>query len=106
MLIKAVVWDMGGVLVSEDPPLSRHAWETKLGLDSGELARMVFYHPVTLDLFHGRARPDDLSRGIERELGVPVGSLAALTSDFWGTPCWREDVFAFINERLLRGICG
>ena len=97
-MIRAVVWDMGGVLVSEDPPESRRRWERRLGLADGELARMVFYHPVALDLFLGKAEPSSLWRSLEEELGIAPGALEALSRDFWGEPTWKEDVFAYISD--------
>ncbi len=97
-MIKAVVWDMGGVLVSENPPESRGVWERQLGLSDGELARMVFWHPVALDLALGKARPSDLWRLLEGELSLGKGELDGLSCDFWGEPEWHEDVFAFVGH--------
>jgi hypothetical protein len=44
-MVAAIVWDMGGVLVKDEPPTSRQLLESRFGLASGELAGLVFHHP-------------------------------------------------------------
>lgn len=97
-MIRGLVWDMGGVLVREEIPPSRTRWEKQLGLSEGELTRMVFWHPLVMDLLLGRAKPSDMWRLIEVDLGLANGDLDALEQDFWGEPQWQEEVWACVRH--------
>ena len=100
-MIRAVIWDMSGVLIEETVPPSRTTWEDRLGLSDGELTRMVFWHPLAVDLAQGRADPSELWRHLELDLGLSEGHLENLSHDFWGDPLWRPDVLAYVD--LLKG---
>lgn len=98
---------MGGVLVKEHTPSARTVWEKQLGLTEGELTRMVFWHPLALDLFLGRAQPSTMWRLLEKDLGLADGELDALEQDFWGEPQWQEDVLAYVkllHANLRQGV--
>ncbi len=41
-MIKGVLFDFGGVLVRTADQESRRNWERKLGLESGQLSKLVF----------------------------------------------------------------
>ena len=92
------MWDMGGVLVGNETPPSRTMWEKRLGLAEGELTRMVFWHPLAMDLLLGRAEPSAMWRLIEEELDLGDGELDALEQNFWGEPQWQEDVLACVRH--------
>ena len=95
-MIKAIIWDMGGVLSSEDDLMSRKNWERRLGLSSGELARRVFYHPVAPRLFVGEVPPEEMWNAIGDELNLSDEEVRKLSVDFWGEPVWNQDLLGYI----------
>ena len=49
-VIKAIIWDMGGVLIEENLTVD-DTQIPQIGMSIAELAQMVFYHPLTPKLF-------------------------------------------------------
>ena len=89
---------MGGVLCREDDLASRGNWERRLGLPSGELDRIVFYHPVAPQLFVGKAHPEEMWKAIGEELNLSEEEIRKLSADFWGEPIWNHDLLDYITS--------
>lgn len=100
-MIEAVIWDMGGVICADAAQRSRARWEHQLGLLPGELARMVFYHPIAPSLFVGEARPEDMWAEIGEAFKLTRDEVTQLALDFWGEPEWNLDLLEYV--RSLRG---
>ena len=97
-MIKAIIWDMGGVLCSEDDLTSRENWERRLGLSPGELAKIVFYHPIAPRLFVGETPPEEMWNAIGDELNLSDEEVRKLSVDFWGEPAWNQDLLDYITS--------
>jgi FMN phosphatase YigB (HAD superfamily) len=95
-MIKAIIWDMGDVLCSGSSPKSRQAWEHRLGLQAGEMGRIVFYHPIAPELLLGTSHPDEMFEAIGTELGLNETEWRQLGDDFWGSPNWNLGLFEYI----------
>jgi glucose-1-phosphatase len=106
-MIRAVIWDMGGVLVKEEPQGPRRAWEKRLGMAKGELDRLVFHHPLTPSLSTGEKTPDDLGEILAAALELSPADGRRLMDDFWGPPEWNEtvmDCVAALQGRYKLGV--
>ena len=81
MVIRAVVFDIGGVLeITPDLGLDRR-WETRLGLPDGEiLARM---HDIWRGGSIGTITLDDVHEALRDRLGLDDQTLAQYMADFW-----------------------
>lgn len=81
--IKAVIWDLGGVIVRTHDRSGRARWEQRLGLNPGKLDEMVFRSEVAGQAYEGKARIEDVWRAVGDRLGVPEDERRALERDFW-----------------------
>ena len=97
-MIKAIIWDMGGVLISEDNSKLRSAWEKRLHLSPNELMRVVFHHPLAPKLFTGEEHPDKMWQQIGEQFNLSAEDTKQLSIDFWGKPNWHKDVIDYITS--------
>jgi putative hydrolase of the HAD superfamily len=79
--IRAVVFDIGGVLeITPDLGVYRR-WETRLGLPAGEMGERM--HDVWLGGGLGTITLDDVHRAITDRLGLDERQVAAFMADMW-----------------------
>ncbi len=97
-MIKAIIWDMGGVLIEEKNLTVDDTQIPQIGLSIAELAQMVFYHPLTPKLFVGEERPEKLWKVIGDELNISNDEAQKLGADFWGEPIWNYDLLGYITS--------
>jgi epoxide hydrolase-like predicted phosphatase len=88
MAIRAVVFDIGGVLeITPDLGISRQ-WEIRLGLAAGELDERM--HDAWVGGSIGTITLDDVHQALRDRLGLDERQLAAFLADLWreylGTP--------------------
>ncbi len=84
MAIRAIIWDLGGVLVRTDNPTPRAQLAERLGLSRAELERMVFAGEWSDRATLGEISSDDLWQNICRQLKQPLEECASLQRSFWG----------------------
>jgi putative hydrolase of the HAD superfamily len=79
--IRAVVFDIGGVLeITPDLGVYRR-WETRLGLPAGEMGERM--HDVWLGGGLGTITLDDVHQAITDRLGLDERQVAAFMADMW-----------------------
>jgi glucose-1-phosphatase len=81
--MKAVIWDMGGVLVRTEDQTQRQAWEQKLGLKPGELHDIVFKNEISDKASRGEAAEDEIWKWVQLQLGLTEHALGELRADFF-----------------------
>jgi len=81
--IKAVIWDLGGVIVRTHDRSGRARWEQRLGLNPGKLEEMVFRSEVAGKAYEGKAGIEDVWRAVGDQLGVSESQRRAMELDFW-----------------------
>jgi len=90
LIVKAVLFDFGGVLVRTGDQQFRREWEKNLGLDEGQLSRLVFEseaaRQATLGVLPERAIWDHVAATLK----LDDGRLQQLNNDFW--KCDRLDL--------------
>ena len=88
MVIRAVVFDIGGVLEITPDLGVVPAWESRLGLPAGELSERM--RGAFLDGSIGRITEDDVHQALGDRLGLDERQVAAFMGDIWreylGTP--------------------
>ena len=106
-MVRAVIWDMGGVLLREEPQEPRRAWEKRLGMEKGELDRQVFNNPLVWKLATGEAEWDRVWGTVGAEWGLSAADGIHLGNDFWGPPAWNDEVMdcvAALKGRYKLGV--
>jgi epoxide hydrolase-like predicted phosphatase len=97
MNIKALLFDIGGVLYrSQDAPM-RQKWERRLGLPKGRLAEIVFTNPVAERATLGQATPDEVWQEVGRRFSLSYKQLTAIRDDFWKDGEWDVALLDFIR---------
>lgn len=102
MAIRAVFFDVGGVLVRTENPEPRREWERRLGLQPGQLVKIVFDNPVALQSTVGEATDGDVWREVGRSLNLSAQQLMELREDFFAGDQWDENLLAFIRKLRTR----
>jgi epoxide hydrolase-like predicted phosphatase len=107
MTIRAVVFDIGGVLeITPDLGVTRH-WEKRLGLAAGELDQRM--HEAWVGGSIGTITLDDVHQALQDRLGLDERQLPAFMADLWreylGTPNTELIEFASrLRPRYRTGI--
>lgn len=100
--IRAVIFDMGGVLLRTVDRSPRLKWERRLGLAEGELDPMVFDCPEAKLAGIGGATKNDIWKAVGARLGVGGSDLLQLESDFWSGDRLDEVLMEYIQSLRMR----
>jgi epoxide hydrolase-like predicted phosphatase len=84
MSIRAIIWDMGGVLVRTENPSPRTLAAERLGLTRSELERMVFAGECSDRATLGEIGSADLWQNVCTQLNQPLEECISLQQAFWG----------------------
>jgi len=82
-MIKSVIFDLGGVLIRTHNQSGRRKWERRLGLEPGQVARLVFESDIGRRAQLGQASPEEVWTWVGAHLGLSNEELAAFRRDFW-----------------------
>jgi putative hydrolase of the HAD superfamily len=96
-LVRVVFWDLGGVILRTQDQRRRRAWETRLGLAEGALAKRVFDGPASLEAMLGHASADDVWASVGTALGLSPVDRDRLRDDFFATDQIDEDLMRFVR---------
>ena len=101
MPLKAVIFDLGGVLLRTQNPEPRARWERDLGLRPGELSEVVFNGEAGLAAQLGQIDDDELWERVQERLGLSATRRDALRSDFVSGDRLDDDLVAYIDRLRL-----
>jgi epoxide hydrolase-like predicted phosphatase len=95
-MIKAIIFDIGGVLIRTEDHAYRRHWEEQLGLRPGEAEEIVFNSPMGQKAQRGEIGDEELWNWIGQRLELGP-QLAAFRNDFWAGDVLDVDLVAFIR---------
>ncbi len=95
--VRAVIWDMGGVLVRNTVPEPRLRLAEKYGLTEPQLENLVFANPVAPKATLGQASVEELWEYVARSLDIDRKELPAFAAGFWSSDRVDEDLLDFIQ---------
>jgi HAD superfamily hydrolase (TIGR01509 family) len=98
MTVRAIIWDLGGVILRTFDRAGRQRWEKQLGLAPNGLERLVFRSEVSLRASLGQARPGDVWRYVGESLSLTDREVQSLQSDFFGGDRVDQELMAFIRD--------
>lgn len=96
-MIKAIIFDIGGVIWRTTDLEPRRAWERRFGLPDWSLEKMFFNSEVGQTAQIGQASTDDAWAYVMSMLNIDESELPALKRDFWAGDTWDHDLLAFIH---------
>lgn len=100
-MIRAVIFDFGGVLMRTVDQTGRRVWEGRLGLEPGGLERVVHGSDVWIEAQRGSLTPEAYWQAVAERLNVPPEDLPALREDYFRGDQLDEALTALIEQ--LRG---
>lgn len=83
MSIRAVISDLGGVLVRTDDYEPRSRWEKRLDLAQHALERLVFWGDAGEKAALGQIGPDEVWTSVIERLKLDPADRSELEADFW-----------------------
>ncbi len=95
--VRAVIWDMGGVLLRNMAPEPRIHLAEKYGLTEPQLETLVFVNPVSVKATVGEASVEELWEYVARTLNIDRQDLPAFVASFWSSDRVDEDLIDFIH---------
>ena len=97
-MIKAVIFDFGGVLVRTPSRERRRKWEEKLGLDEWESEVIVFGSEMGMKAQNGEITDQELWDWVGRHLSLSSRQLEKFRSDFWAGDILDQDLIEYIRS--------
>ena len=98
--IRAVVWDLGGVILRTMDWSLRSQWEDRLGLPRMQLTRLVFESDVSRRATIGQATDNDVWQSLADALNLDPSARDQLRRDYFARDQIDSTLMAFI--RALR----
>lgn len=83
-MIKAVIFDVGGVLVRTEDRTPRQALEARLGLEPGAAEFLVYNSEMGQKAQRGEITAAELWRWIQAHFGFDDGEVETFRQEFWG----------------------
>ena len=96
--IRAVLWDLGGVIVRTLDWSGRAHWEKRAGLSPHELESIVFRGEMGVRASLGQATSDDVWTWVLQYLGFPKSERKAIERDFFSGDQVDNDLISFIRS--------
>jgi epoxide hydrolase-like predicted phosphatase len=95
-MIKAIIWDLGGVLVKMEDFAPHQYWEKRLGLQRGQLLEIVHKNPLGKQALIGQITAEDFWLDVGKQLDLSPEDAARLQTDFPKASVWDERLLALI----------
>ena len=96
--IRAVIWDLGGVILRTEDLSYREKWEKRLGLQPWGLASLIFGSEMSKLASVGQAQANDVWGAVQKELALEEQDLAQLKGDFFAGDQIDEELMTFIRR--------
>jgi HAD superfamily hydrolase (TIGR01509 family) len=96
--IRAVYWDLGGVILRTHDQSRRERWEKRLGLKRYGLAELVFEGEMGRLASVGKSSPDEVWVWVAEQLGIEQDQRWKLEKDFWAGDRVDRDLVDFIRN--------
>ncbi len=104
--IRAVIWDMGGVLVRNTVPGPRQRLAESHGLTNNQLEDLVFNSPLSEKASLGQVDVAELWNFVGQALHVSPQEMPAFIADFWASDRTDEELIEFIRSLHSNYKCG
>lgn len=98
MNYRAVIWDLGGVLVRTDDPLPRQALAQRLGHTRASLDQLVFGGESSRRAQLGELTEHQHWENVRQMLGLQIEALSEFQREFWGGDRLDHELVDFIRS--------
>jgi putative hydrolase of the HAD superfamily len=97
-MIKAIIFDVGGVLIRTNDHSPRRQWEKKLGLAEWESEQIVFNSEMGQRAQRGDVTDEALWNWVGERLNLSTTDLATFQADFWAGDALDTALVDFIRR--------
>ena len=97
-MIKAFIFDFGGVLTRTEDHTPRHAWDERLGLPAGSVERAVHHSDIWIQAQLGRITPRAYWNGVAELLYMRKDDIDELRRDFFSGDRLNHKLVALIRD--------
>jgi putative hydrolase of the HAD superfamily len=104
--IKAVFWDLGGVLVRTEDRSKRERWEQRLGMEPRQLERLIFGGDAGRKAALGEISVEQVWESVRQELDLGQDEKQQLARDFWQGDDLDLELVAFIRGLRAQFLTG
>jgi epoxide hydrolase-like predicted phosphatase len=102
-MIKAFIFDFGGVLVRTEDYGPRHTWDERLGLPTGSVERAVHHSDIWIQAQLGRITPRAYWHGVAELLYMRQDDIAELRRDYFSGDRLNYRLVALIRDLREKG---
>lgn len=102
-MLKAVIFDVGGVLIRTHSRAGREKWAARLGLDSWELEDLVFGGDSGRQAQLGQTRSESHWQRLGQRFGLTGAELNELRRDFFAGDALDEALLAYVDRLRKAG---
>ena len=103
-MIKACIFDFGGVLVITEDYRPRHAWDERLGLPIGSVERVIHYSDLWIQAQLGRISYEDYWKGVAERLYMRQEDVEALRRDYFSGDRLNYRLVNLVKELREEGL--
>ena len=96
-MIKAVIFDIGGVLSRFVRNDNRSRWERRLGLPAGGLERAIYNSPVAVRGFIGQASDEEVWEDFRLRFNLTPAETVNVYLELWMDAEWDMELFEYIR---------
>ncbi len=98
MPIRAIILDVGGVILLEKDHTRRSKWEARLGLPEGQLTRLVLDSEPAARAASGQVAEREVWQAVGSKLGLEDAQILELQRDFWSSEELDPTLVPFIQS--------
>lgn len=103
MTIRALIFDIGGVLLRTLDWSKRYEWERKLNLPHNSLESLVHGTTLNTQFERGEVAFDAFWDAVGRRLGVPAEMVTQFREDFYAGDALNQELLAHIRQWRRNG---
>ena len=96
---KAILWDLGGVILRTEDWEPRHCLDRMLDLPDGKIYELVFEGEIGHKATIGEASNDDIWMRVGEQLTLSSAELTLVRDEFWSGDQIDMDLIRFIRAR-------
>jgi putative hydrolase of the HAD superfamily len=97
-MIKAIIFDVGGVLIRTEERAARSNLEVRLGLAPGAAEMLVFNGPLGIQAQSGAMTSEALWAAVQAELALDAAGLASFRAEFFGDDRLDTELLALVRR--------
>ena len=102
-MLKAIIFDVGGVLIRTHSRAGREKWAKRLGLDAGAFEKFVFNGESGRQAQLGQKTTQAHWRWLGDYFGLDESSLAEMQHDFFAGDTLNESLLAYVQRLRQAG---